>query len=295
MRRVSPRGLGSMLVAAVLLAVLVMAHQRPLDRLAADGASEVLVAGGAVMMAQPAFSGAAAVTLDLDLVTLEALAPVEAGAQATGGTAHPDFLTADLEPKAGALADPRFASVVLIEPQRGFGSGFYVKPDWILTNAHVVGDAEVVTVTSYDGVKASGRVVRRDLERDLALIQASHPGQAAILFDGPSLQVGSAVEAIGHPEGFSYSLTRGVVSAVRRHAGVAGVERRKILHVQTDVVINLGNSGGPLFLDDEVVGINAWRWGSHGGLSFAVHYREILDFLGESRTAKPDRVAARDS
>ena len=140
-------------------------------------------------------------------------------------------------------------------------------------------------------IQTSTRADRSSQPKNPA-IQASHPGQAAILFDGPSLQVGSAVEAIGHPEGFSYSLTRGVVSAVRRHAGVAGVERRKILHVQTDVVINLGNSGGPLFLDDEVVGINAWRWGSHGGLSFAVHYREILDFLGEG-APKPDRVAAK--
>ena len=291
MCKVSPRGLGSMLV-AVLLAASAIAHQyAPSSRRAGDP-QDALLPGGAVTGAQPTVPGATSATLDLDLSDLRSIVPVEAGAEATGGTAHPDFLTADLEPKAGALADPRFASVVLIEPQRGFGSGFYVKPDWILTNAHVVGDAEVVTVTSYDGVKASGRVVRRDLERDLALIQASHPGQAAILFDGPSLQVGSAVEAIGHPEGFSYSLTRGVVSAVRRHAGVAGVERRKILHVQTDVVINLGNSGGPLFLDDEVVGINAWRWGSHGGLSFAVHYREILDFLGEG-APKPDRVAAK--
>jgi S1-C subfamily serine protease len=288
MRKLSPRGLGSMLVAA-LLAASVVAYQRPLHRLLADGPPGALMPGGIVTGTRSA-APVPVVTLDLDLSGLEALAPAEAGAEATGGTAHPDFLTVDLEPKAGALADPRFASVVLIEPQRGFGSGFYVAPNWILTNAHVVGKADVVSVTSYDGAKVEGHVMRSDLERDLTLVRVDHPGQPVALYNGSSLRIGSPVEAIGHPEGFSYSLSRGVVSAVRRYAGVAGVERRKVLHIQTDVVINLGNSGGPLFLGDRVVGINAWRWGNHSGLSFAVHYREVLDFLAES-AALPGLVA----
>ena len=301
MRAVSPRGLRSVLVVA-LLAALVAAHDHPPRLFAESPPDDMLVPGGMARIgASPAPAERPAPGADLrglrsaDWITAgpEPTA-ADAGPQPTAAAAHPDFLTADLEPAAGALADPRFASVVLIEPERGFGSGFYIAPHWILTNVHVVGEGEMVKVTTYDGVVAPGRIVRRDRERDLALIHVAQAGKPVPLFNGPALRIGSEVEAIGHPEGFRYTLTRGVVSAVRRRAGVAGVERRKVLHIQTDAIINLGNSGGPLFLGDQAVGITAWRWGSHGGLSFAVHYREVLDFLAES-AALPGLVAHNDS
>jgi S1-C subfamily serine protease len=288
MRAASPHGLGLVLV-VVFLAVLVAAHARPPPPFANRGP--------AVRRPGPARGGGAPTpaeqrptfVLALDLPSGRSALSEAAGQQALTA-AHPDFITIDLEPQAGAQVDPRFASVVLIEPARGFGSGFYIAPHWVLTNVHVVDEAEVVRVTAYDGTVSSGQVVRRDRERDLALIHVDQPGRPAGLFTGPALQIGSPVEAIGHPAGFRYSLTRGVVSAVRRRAGVAGVERRRVLHIQTDAIINLGNSGGPLFMGDQVVGVTAWRWGSNGGLSFAVHYREVLDFLAES-AALPGLVA----
>jgi S1-C subfamily serine protease len=288
MRPASSRGLRSV-VAVVLLGALLTLHQKSLTPFA-PSPPDALVPGAALRLGAPRAPAAEPPAPDLALRAGWRSLAAAAGPQPMAAAAPPDFLTVDFEPRAGAEADPRFASVVLIEPERGFGSGFYIAPYWILTNAHVVDAADVVKVTTYEGITVQGRVVRRDRERDLALLQVGYRGRPVILFTGPKLRVGSPVEVIGHPEGFRYSLTRGVISAVRRHAGVAGVERRKVLHIQTDAVINLGNSGGPLFLGDQVVGINAWRWGSHGGLSFAVHCREILDFLAED-AALPGLVA----
>jgi S1-C subfamily serine protease len=168
-------------------------------------------------------------------------------------------------------------AVVLIETPAGRGSGFFVKPDTIITNAHVVGTETSVTVTRFNGEQASARVVLVAQEFDLALLKTSTP-----LENQPSLQLGSVshiragqeVVAIGSPLGvLQNSVTRGIVSSIRPLGAVT--------LIQTDAAINPGNSGGPL-LDHhgDVIGITTMSVKATQGLSFAVaadHARQLID------------------
>lgn len=91
------------------------------------------------------------------------------------------------------------------------------------------------------------------------------------------------MEAIGHPRGKEFTITRGIVSAIRKTFSInlprgAGDE---VLYIQTDTPINPGNSGGPLFLGDRVIGVNTWGERQSEGLNFSVHYSEVLAFLRE--------------
>ena len=93
------------------------------------------------------------------------------------------------------------------------------------------------------------------------------------------IKAGSAAEAIGHPKGLYYSISRGVVSALRKESLIDFGKEVRL--VQTDVPINPGNSGGPLFIDDRVIGVNTMGLdkSTSEGLNFAVYYQEVLDFI----------------
>jgi serine protease Do len=154
---------------------------------------------------------------------------------------------------------------------RGVGSGFIVSADGvILTNAHVVDNAKEVTVRLTDRREFKAKVVGKDDQSDIAVlrIRASHLPTVE-LGDSSQLKVGQWVVAIGSPYGFDNSVTAGIVSAKARSLGESYVP-----FVQTDVPVNPGNSGGPLFdLKGEVVGINSQiysRSGGFQGLSFAI-------------------------
>ncbi len=157
-------------------------------------------------------------------------------------------------------------------PVRGEGSGFIVSPDGvILTNAHVVSDAEEVVVKLTDRREFIAKVLGSDKLTDIAVlkIDASHLKVAPISTPSP-LQVGEWVLAIGSPYGFESSVTAGVISATRRSLPGDGA----VPFIQTDAAINPGNSGGPLInMRGEVVGINSQiysRTGGYQGLSFAI-------------------------
>jgi serine protease Do len=157
-------------------------------------------------------------------------------------------------------------------PQRGMGSGFLISADgYLLTNAHVVGDAAKVKVKLTDKREFEGKVVGRDPATDVALVKIDASGLPYVKLGAvKDLRVGEWVVAIGSPFGFENSVTAGIVSAKRRSlSGDAYVP-----FIQTDVAVNPGNSGGPLFnLEGEVVGINAQIYSSSGGyqgLSFAI-------------------------
>jgi len=120
---------------------------------------------------------------------------------------------------------------------------------------------------------------------DLALIKVQSRGRPVRFYTDKTIDLGKTVEAIGHPRGLEFSITRGVVSAVRQRPGInlSGGGGKDVLYIQTDVPINPGNSGGPLFLGDRVIGVNAFgaRKDTAEGLNFAVHYSEVLEFLRE--------------
>jgi hypothetical protein len=183
---------------------------------------------------------------------------------------------------ADAMAiDARMQSVVVIlNPKGTMGAGFYVEPNAILTNYHVVEGASTIEVRNVDGKVFTGKVGKRDIGLDLALIQVQEQG-APVQFANSILKAGQTVEAIGHPQGFFFSISRGIVSAIREMKGVLAPGADKALLIQTDAAINSGNSGGPLFLGDRVVGVNTIKFKGAQGLGFAVHYSEVLRFLSQ--------------
>ncbi|HEY6643807.1 DegQ family serine endoprotease [Povalibacter sp.] len=158
-------------------------------------------------------------------------------------------------------------------PARGEGSGFIVSPDgYILTNAHVVNGATQVTVRMTDRREYEAKVIGVDERTDVAVIKIDGKNLPIVkLGDASKLKPGEWVIAIGSPFGFENSVTAGVVSATSR--SMPG-EANYTPFIQTDVAVNPGNSGGPLFnLKGEVVGINSQiysRTGGYMGLSFAV-------------------------
>jgi len=185
---------------------------------------------------------------------------------------------------AKPVNDARFDSVVVIlNPNRGVGAGFYVAPDLVMTNYHVIESAQFVEMKLYNGMETFGKVVKTDVRLDLALVRVQTRGNPVSFFEGNTLNLGATVEAIGHPKGLTFTITRGIVSAVRKKQSLYAVGGKDVMFVQTDASINPGNSGGPLFLNEKVIGVNNNKLvaGSEG-LGFAVHYSEVMTFMKES-------------
>ena len=157
-------------------------------------------------------------------------------------------------------------------PTHGLGSGFIVSPDGvILTNAHVVADASEVMVKLTDKREFKAKVIGSDKQSDVAVIKIAATGLPTVkLGTGSAVKVGEWVLAIGSPYGFDNSVTSGIVSAKARSLP----DGTYVPFIQTDVAVNPGNSGGPLFnMKGEVVGINSQIYsqtGGYQGLSFAI-------------------------
>ncbi|OGA57142.1 MAG: hypothetical protein A3G81_17550 [Betaproteobacteria bacterium RIFCSPLOWO2_12_FULL_65_14] len=157
---------------------------------------------------------------------------------------------------------------------RPLGSGFLIRSDgYIVTGAHVVEDSfnDEVVVRLADRREFVGRVIGSDAQTDIALVKIDADGLPAVRIGDPKrLQPGEWVATIGSPFGFEHSVTAGIVSAVGR----AIPTEAYIPFIQSDVAMNPGNSGGPLFnLRGEVVGVNSLIFSASGGymgLSFAV-------------------------
>jgi len=157
-------------------------------------------------------------------------------------------------------------------PTQGLGSGFIVQSDGvILTNAHVVDGATKITVKLTDRREFPAKVIGQDKETDVAVLRIDATGLPTVKLGDPArTQVGEWVLAIGSPFGFENSVTAGIVSARARVLP----NENYVPFLQTDVPVNPGNSGGPLFnLAGEVIGINSQiysRSGGYMGLSFAI-------------------------
>jgi serine protease Do len=160
-------------------------------------------------------------------------------------------------------------------PVRGEGSGFIVSADgYILTNAHVVSNASKVTVKLTDRREFEAKVIGSDERSDVAVIKIAAKNLPTVRIGDPArLRAGEWVVAIGSPFGFENSVTAGVVSGIARDLPGGG-SSNYVPFIQTDVAVNPGNSGGPLFnLSGEVVGINSQIYsntGAYQGLSFAI-------------------------
>lgn len=138
-----------------------------------------------------------------------------------------------------------------------------------------------VEMKTYSGKETFGKVERSDIRLDLALIKVQTRGKPVKFFDGTKISPGDTVDAIGHPKGLEFSITRGVISAVRKIPSIYAPDADDVLFIQTDAAVNPGNSGGPLFLGDKVIGVNTQKLVKTEieGLGFAVHYSEVLKFI----------------
>ena len=171
---------------------------------------------------------------------------------------------------------------------RSLGSGFIISKDgYVLTNYHVVEQADSVKVRLSDRRELDATIVGSDQRSDLALLKVDGKDLPVVrLGKSETLKVGEWVLAIGSPFGFDYSVTAGIVSAKGRSLPTANNENY-VPYIQTDVAINPGNSGGPLFnLAGEVVGINSQIYSNSGGfmgVSFAIPIDVVMEVVQQLR------------
>ena len=171
--------------------------------------------------------------------------------------------------------------MVVVKTEKGLGTGFFIETNKILTNYHVIENSSVISIKDKKGKSSSAVLLKKDLERDLALLITNMNGQPVQFYNEP-LFTGMEVQALGHPKGLKFSMTAGIISSVRKMSSTYSVTNdENILFIQTDAAINQGNSGGPLFYNDFVVGVNTQGLAKDQteGLNFAVHVEEIQKFL----------------
>jgi Do/DeqQ family serine protease len=178
----------------------------------------------------------------------------------------------------------------------GLGSGIIVKrirnDVYVLTNNHVVGNADKISISLYDGRKFKGTLVGKDPRKDLALLvfETSDTVPVAELGNSELVQVGDLTLAVGNPLGFESTITLGIVSAVGKNPAYSG-KGGFTDYIQTDAAINQGNSGGALVnIHGEVIGINTWISspnGDNAGLAFAIPInnakKAVDDFINKGK------------
>ncbi|MGB9695186.1 MAG: S1C family serine protease, partial [Caldisericaceae bacterium] len=177
--------------------------------------------------------------------------------------------------------------------QQGLGSGVIIRSDGlILTNNHVIADANKIEVTLTSGKTYSGTVLGTDPVSDVALVKINATNLPyATLGDSSKIKVGEFVVAIGNPYGLDHTVTFGVISAVERNID-NGDGTTMYGVIQTDTAINPGNSGGPLVdLQGNVIGINTMIYNNSQGLGFAVSSntceKVINDILAKGKVQWP--------
>ncbi|MFW6359653.1 MAG: HhoA/HhoB/HtrA family serine endopeptidase [Chroococcales cyanobacterium] len=184
--------------------------------------------------------------------------------------------------------DPLFRPYLREIPQeeiQGQGSGFIIERNGIiLTNAHVVSEADRVTVTLKDGRTFDGEVLGADEITDLAVVKINGEDlPVAPLGDSDSVSVGDWAIAVGNPVGLDNTVTLGIISTLDRASSEVGIPDKRVSFLQTDAAINPGNSGGPLLNQNgEVIGINTAIRANAMGIGFAIPInkaKELKDFL----------------
>jgi len=256
------------------------------------------LAGVGGVQAQPA--AAAALPDFTGIVQQNAPAVVHVEARYTGEPNRSMRVQGQMGPGQGMPNDPgaeilrRFFGMPMMpspEEQRhtSLGSGFIISSDgYILTNNHVVDHADKVTVRLQDRRTLTAKVVGTDPTYDIALLKVDAGGAlpAVTIGNSRSLKPGQWVLAIGSPFGFDYTVTQGIVSAVGRNLGQR--DQPYTSFIQTDVPINRGNSGGPLFnLQGQVVGINSQIYSNTGdylGVSFSIPIDVAMNAVQQLKT-----------
>src|SRR5690348_5542144 len=192
-----------------------------------------------------------------------------------------DFMKKRGQNGQGAPAQPQ-------PPRRvsSLGSGFIIDPaGYVVTNNHVIADADEVSVILNDGTTLKAEIVGRDTKTDLALLKVTtdHPLKAVKFGDSDKLRLGEWVIAIGNPFSLGGTVTAGIVSARNRDIQSGPYDN----YIQTDAAINRGNSGGPLFnLNGKVIGVNTAIISPSGGsigIGFAVPANSAIAVIDQLR------------
>ena len=169
--------------------------------------------------------------------------------------------------------------------KQGLGSGVIIQANgskyYVISNNHVVGNADEISIRLYDGREYEGKIVGTDMRTDLALVSFDTRESIPVIELGNSdeLLAGDIVFAVGNPLGFESTITQGIISALGRKAEAGRQIADFTDYIQTDAAINPGNSGGALVnLEGELIGINTWiasRTGGSDGLGFAIPVNNV--------------------
>lgn len=192
--------------------------------------------------------------------------------------------------RGGNRPSPQQEDVPTEKLEAGMGSGVIVSQDgYVLTNNHVIAQADELQIELSDGRVFTAEVVGTDDKSDVALLKIDATGLvAAALGDSSAMQVGDWVVAIGSPFGLDQTVTAGIVSATNRTTGILSSSQGYEDFLQTDAAINPGNSGGPLVnLRGEVIGINTAinsRTGTNAGVGFAIPSNMAERIMEDLRT-----------
>src|SRR6267143_2486687 len=262
--------------------------------------SALVVSGGiALVNGAPSLSFAGAPIPDVGGAPLQSIAPVVS--RVTPGVVGIS-VRGRIREDNPLLQDPVFRRFFNMQQQpieretQATGSGVIVDAaqGYVLTNSHVVENASSIEITTKDNRRLKAKLIGRDPETDIAVLQIPSDGLTAVpMGDSDRLQVGDFVLAVGNPFGLGQTVTSGIISALGRSPGIEGYED----FIQTDASINPGNSGGPLVdLQGRVVSINTAivaPSGGNVGIGFAVPInmaRQVMDQLVQYGEIKRGRI-----
>jgi len=174
-----------------------------------------------------------------------------------------------------AIVDDVLVSVVSVATNNGQGSGAIISADgYIVTNNHVVEGAAQIKVLAYKGDIYDANLIGSNKDSDIAVLKIDGNFKALDFGDSNDIRVGEKVIALGNPGGLDFTVTEGIVSAIRQANGIT--------YIQTDVPINPGNSGGPLVnKKGEIIGINNFKIRDFEGLGFAIASNIVKDSVDQ--------------
>jgi|TARA_Y100000310_G_scaffold118911_1_gene117762 S1-C subfamily serine protease len=171
-----------------------------------------------------------------------------------------------------AIIDDVLQSVVSVGTNKGLGSGAIIDDrGFIVTNFHVVEDASIIRILTYQDEVYDANLIGYDAISDIAVLKVDASLSELRFGDSNNVEIGERVIALGNPAGLSFTVTEGIVSALHRK-GPNNLE----IYLQTDVPINPGNSGGPLVdANSRIIGINNFKIGGFEGLGFAIESNSV--------------------
>lgn len=194
------------------------------------------------------------------------------------------LLKASTSADFSGIIEDAIKAVVTIKTSAGFqGTGFIIEESgYVVTNAHVLADesgalADSIQVITFEQGKKNAVFIGFNGEFDIALLKISGEYDSLKFGNSDNVQIGEKVIAIGNPLGLQFSVSEGIVSALRRE-GINGINA----YIQTDAALNPGNSGGPLINNQgKVIGINNFKIGSGENLGFALESNYVVDTTNE--------------